>query len=315
MRAYIARRLLLVPLIVLLVSLLTFSLVRFLPGDAAVARLGAQAGDCAECIAAARKELGLDKSKVEQYVRWLGKAVQGDFGISMANTRPIAPELRKRASVTVQLGAVTILFTILIGVPVGIISAIKARTITDYLLRFFSILFLSIPSFWLATLIVYLPAYWWQWTPAKQYKSIGEDPVQHFVLLLLPALVLALTASAYVARITRSAMLEALASDHVRTARAKGLAERRVVLAHVFRNSLIPLLTVIGLQTGLILGGSIIIEDIFQIPGMGQMAGRAVFDRDYQTVQAVAVVIATVFALVTLVVDITYAWVDPRIRY
>ena len=315
MRAYIVRRLLLVPLIVFLVSVLTFTLVRVLPGDAAVARLGAQSGSCEECLAAAREELGLDDPYIVQYWNWFKGAIRGDFGISTANTREITPELKDRALVTIQLGIVTILFTVLIGVPVGVISAIRAGKPVDYGLRFFSILGLSIPNFWLATLIVYLPAYWWQWTPAKEFPTIQEDPVQHFVLLLLPALVLSITASAYVARITRSSMLEGLTSDHVRTARAKGLIERNVVWSHVFRNSLIPLLTVIGLQAGLILGGAVIIEDIFGIPGMGQMARNAVFDRDYQTVQAVVVVISTTFVLVTLLVDIAYAWVDPRIRY
>ncbi|MCC6381500.1 MAG: ABC transporter permease [Dehalococcoidia bacterium] len=315
MRAYILRRLLLVPLIVVLVSIITFSLVRILPGDAAVARLGAQAGSCEQCLEAARKELGLDKSYPEQYWNWFKNAIRGDFGLSTATTREIGPELKERSLVTLQLGLITIVFTILIGVPIGVISAVKAGRPTDYGLRFFSILGLSVPNFWIATLIVYLPAYYWQWNPAKKFTTISEDPLSHFSLLLLPALVLAISASAYVARITRSAMLESLASDHVRTARAKGLAERVVVFEHVFRNSLIPLLSVVGLQFGLILGGSIIIEDIFGIPGMGQMAGRAVFDRDYQTVQAVAVVISTTFVLITLLVDVAYAWVDPRIRY
>lgn len=315
MRAYILRRILLVPLIVVLVSIMTFSLVRILPGDAAVARLGAQAGACQECLDRAREELGLDKSYPQQYWKWFKGAIVGDFGLSNATTREIGPELRKRALVTLQLGSLSILFTILIGVPIGVLSAVKSGKLLDYFLRFFSILGLSVPGFWLATLVVYLPVYWWTWNPAKQFKTLSEDPLSHFGLLLLPALVLAISASAYVARITRSSMLEALTSDHVRTARAKGLAERSVVLSHVFRNSLIPLLTVVGLQTGFILGGSIIIEDIFGIPGMGQLAGRAVFDRDYQTLQAVTVVTTLTFVTITLFVDIAYAWVDPRIRY
>ena len=305
----------LVPLIVFIVSIMTFSLVRILPGDAAVARLGAQAGACEECVARARAELGLDKSYPEQYWKWFSGAIHGDFGLSNATTREIAPELKKRALVTLQLGVLSILMTVLIGVPIGVLSAIRAGRLLDYGLRLFSILGLSVPNFWLATLVVYLPVYWWTWNPAKQFQTFSDDPVAHIGLLLLPALVLAVSASAYVARITRSSMLEALASDHVRTARAKGIAERNVVLSHVFRNSLIPLLTVVGLQTGFILGGSIIIEDIFGIPGMGQMAGRAVFDRDYQTLQAVTVVTTLTFVMTTLAVDIGYAWVDPRIRY
>jgi peptide/nickel transport system permease protein len=315
MRNYIVRRLLLVPFIVLVVSIITFMFVRILPGDVAVTRLGAAGQNCDTCVQKVRESLNLDKSYPEQYWIWFKDAIRGDFGLSASSTREITPELRERAFVTLQLGAITILFTILIGVPVGVMSAIKSGKPTDYALRFFSILGLSVPNFWTATLVVVLPSYWWQWTPAQKFTTISEDPVKHFVLLLLPALMLAITASAYVARITRSSMLEALTSDHVRTARAKGLREASVVFNHVFRNSLIPLLTVVGLQTGLILGGSIIIEDIFSIPGMGQMAGRAVFDRDFMTVQAVTVVISAVFMLITLAVDIAYAWVDPRIRY
>lgn len=315
MRAYIIRRLLLFPVVLFLVSVLSFTFIRLLPGDAAVARFGAQSGSCEECLDAVREELGLNKSKPEQYWIWFRDAIRLDFGKSAATTREISPELKERAAITLQLGLITIIFTVLLGVPIGILSALKSGSLLDYGLRFFSILGLSVPNFWVGTLVITLPVVWWQWTPTKQYKTLGEDPVQHFVLLLLPALCLAITASAYVARITRSAMLETLTSDHVRTARAKGLRESSVVMAHVFRNSLIPLITVIGLQTGLIIGGSLIIEDIFSIPGMGQMVGRAVFDRDYQTVQAGVVVIASVFITVTLLVDIAYAWADPRIRY
>ncbi len=315
MRTYILRRLILVPFIVFVVSVITFMFVRILPGDVAVTRLGAAGQNCDTCVQKVRESLNLDKPYPEQYWLWFKDAIRGDFGLSASSTQEITPELRERAAVTLQLGAITILFTVLIGVPIGVISAVKSGRATDYFLRFFSILGLSVPNFWTATLVVILPSYWWQWTPAQKFTTISEDPVKHFVLLVLPALVLALTASAYVARITRSSMLEALTSDHVRTARAKGLRESRVVFDHVFRNSLIPLLTVIGLQAGLILGGSIIIEDIFSIPGMGQMAGRAVFDRDFMTVQAVTVVIAAVFMFITLIVDVTYAWVDPRIRY
>ncbi|MFN0094538.1 MAG: ABC transporter permease [Dehalococcoidia bacterium] len=315
MRTYVLRRLLLVPFIVFIVSVITFMFVRILPGDVAVTRLGAAGQNCDTCVQKVRESLNLDKPYAEQYWLWFKDAIRGDFGLSASSTQEISPELRERAFVTLQLGGLTILLTILIGVPIGIISAIKSGRLTDYILRFVSILGLSVPNFWTATLVVVLPSYWWQWTPAQKFTTISEDPVKHFVLLFLPALMLAITASAYVARITRSSMLEALTSDHVRTARAKGLRETSVVFNHVFRNSLIPLLTVIGLQAGLILGGSIIIEDIFSIPGMGQMAGRAVFDRDFMTVQAVSVVIAACFMTITLVVDVAYAWVDPRIRY
>ncbi len=315
MRAYIVRRLLLVPLILLGVSILTFTLVRVLPGDAALTRLGATGQNCAECRAKVTKALGLDKPAPVQYLNWLGDALHGDFGLSVAQNQPIAPQLRDRLFNTVQLAVLAVLLTVLIGVPVGAISALRPGTKTDYLARFLSILGLSIPDFWIGTLVVLMPAIWWHWTPVKQFVSLQQNPLKHVALLLLPALVLSIGASAYVARLVRSSMLEVLTTDHVRTARSKGLHERTVVYRHVFRNSLVTVLTVIGLQFGLILGGSIVIESIFSIPGIGSMVADAVFNRDYPVVQASAVVIAAGFMLITLAVDISYAWIDPRIRY
>lgn len=315
MRNYILRRLALFPVILLGVSLLTFSLIRLLPGDAALTRLGATGQNCAECRAKVTKALGLDKPAPEQYLRWLGAAVRGDFGLSVARNQRISPQLRDRAWTTVQLGVITIALTLLLGVPIGALSAVRPGSVVDYSARFLSILGLSIPNFWLATLVVLMPAVWWHWTPAKPWVAISKDPLNHFALLLLPALVLAIGSSAYVARIVRSSMLEILYSDHVRTARAKGLAERSVLYRHVFRNSLLTLLTVIGLQFGLVLGGSIVIEQIFGVPGIGSMVAGAVLNRDYPEVQAAATVIAAGFLLVTLAVDVAYGWVDPRIRY
>jgi peptide/nickel transport system permease protein len=315
MRAYVLRRLLLLPFLLLGVSILSFTMVRALPGDASTIRLGAAGSACEDCVRLVRKELGLDKSKPEQYVLWLKNSLQGDFGVSTATRREISPELRERAFNTIQLGTITIIFTLLIGIPVGAISAIKPGSLLDYFVRFFSILGLSVPGFWIATLVVVMPSYWWGWTPVKQWATLTDDPLSHFGLLILPSLVLAISSSAYVARIVRSSMLEIMYSDHVRTARAKGLKERSVIFSHVFRNSLLTLLTVIGLQFGLILGGSIIIESIFSIPGMGSWAASAVANRDYPTVQAVTVTIAAAFMLITLIVDVAYAWADPRVSY
>ncbi|MBE7519636.1 MAG: ABC transporter permease [Thermoflexaceae bacterium] len=213
MRTYIIRRLLLFPFMLLGVSILTFTLVRALPSDAATIRLGAAGSACDECRALVIKELGLDKSKPEQYLIWLKGAVQGDFGISTATRREITPELRDRAFTTFQLAVLTVVLTLAIGIPVGALSAIKAGSVVDYTARFFSILGLSIPGFWLATLIVVMPSYWWGWTPVKQWASLTGDPLSHFGLLLLPSLTLAIASSAYVARILRSSMLEVLYSD------------------------------------------------------------------------------------------------------
>ncbi|MCC6381431.1 MAG: ABC transporter permease [Dehalococcoidia bacterium] len=315
MRAYVLRRLLLFPVILFAVSVITFSLIRLLPGDAAVARLGAAGAQCDTCFEQVRKELGLDKSKPEQYWIWLKDAIRGDFGLSTSTRTEVSPELRHRLWTTLQLGILAIVFTLLIGIPVGAVSAVRAGSPSDYLLRFFSILGLSVPNFWIGTLVVFMPVIWWGWTPVKDWVDLTDDPGQHFLLLLLPAVVLSISGAAYVARITRSAMLEALSSDHVRTARAKGLWERAVIMRHVLRNSMLTLLTVVGLQFGVILGGSVIIESIFAVPGIGAWIVTAVNNRDYQIVQGVTVVFAAWFLLITLLTDVLYAWVDPRIRY
>jgi peptide/nickel transport system permease protein len=314
MRTYILRRVLLFPFIVLAVSMITFFLIRALPGDAAVARLGAAGAQCDSCFDQVRRELGLDKSKPEQYWIWFRDAVRGDFGLSTATRQDVSPELRERVWNTFQLGMFTICFTLLIGVPIGIISAVKAGKPIDYVLRFLSILGLSVPSFWIATLVIFMPLIWWGWSPLENFVGWG-DPLMHIRLLALPALILSIGGSAYVARITRSAMMETLSSDFVRTARAKGLWERVVVLRHALRNSMLTLLTVVGLQFATVLGGSVVVETIFGIPGMGAWLVFAVSNRDYQIVQGVTVIFAIWFVGITLLTDVLYAWVDPRIRY
>ncbi len=314
MRTYVLRRVLLFPLLVLAVSMITFFLIRALPGDAAVARLGAAGAQCDTCFDQVRKELGLDKSKPEQYWIWFSDAIRGDFGLSTATRQRVSPELRDRVWNTFQLGVLTIFFTLALGIPVGILSAVRAGKPVDYILRFLSILGLSVPSFWIATLVIFMPVIWWGWTPLDNYVG-WSDPLKHLQLLALPAFILAISGSAYTARITRSSMLETLSSDFVRTARAKGLWERVVILRHVLRNSMLTLLTVIGLQFATVLGGSVVIETIFGVPGMGAWLVFAVSNRDYQIVQGVTVIFAMWFVAITLLTDVLYAWVDPRIRY
>ena len=320
MRNYVFRRLLLIPAVVFVISVLTFSLIRALPGDAAIARLGASGQQCQSCMDQVRKELGLDKSKPEQYWIWLKGALQLDFGLSTSTSQPVSNELGERAWNTLQVGILTIAFTLLLGIPVGAISANRRGSWIDNTLRFVSILGLSLPAFWVATLVVSLPSIWWNQTWVTdwvllRWVDFGDDPLKHLLVMVLPALTLAIGGSAYVARITRSSMLEVLTSDHVRTARAKGLWERAVILRHVMRNSMLTLLTVVGLQFGVVLGGSVIIETIFGIPGIGAWLVSAVSNRDYQIVQAISLVFALWFLAITLVTDIMYAWVDPRIRY
>jgi peptide/nickel transport system permease protein len=315
MRVYIIRRLLLMPFMLLAMSLLLFLLLQVQPGDAALLRIGAT-GSCQECLDAVRADLGLDRPWIVQYLDWLGDAVRFDFGKTLGTNSPIGPEIRQAFPKTLELGVLSILLTILIGIPVGVISAVKQGTLLDVFLRFTSVAGLSIPNLWLGTLLIVLPVIWFDWTPfSRDQPSLFDDPLKNLEVYFWPALTIAISSSAYFARLLRSSMLEVLYSDHVRTARAKGLKERVVVLRHVLRASLVTVLTLIGLQFGAALGGSVIVENIFGIPGMGTIVLTAVNKQDYRQTLAVIMVFATLFILIQLIVDVLYAYVDPRIRY
>jgi peptide/nickel transport system permease protein len=314
MRAYIIRRLAIFPVFLFVVSVVTFIVIRSLPGDAALVNLGIGNAACTECREQIREELGLNKPLPEQYWIWLSNAVTGDFGNSTVHKREIAPEVADRLLNTLEITIAAVLFTVLLGVPLGAISAIRSGGVTDYAARGVAILGLSIPNFWIATLVVILPAIWWGWTPAGEWLDWSDSVPGHLRVVALPAAVLAISSAAYVARVTRSSLLEVMRTDFVRTARAKGLAEQVVMARHVFRNSLVTLLTIIGLQAGVLLGGAVVVEAVFGVPGLGLMAQQAVIARDFQTLQALTVLFALWFITVQLIVDIAYAWVDPRIR-
>lgn len=311
---YILRRVAVFPIFLLTVSVVTFLVMRWLPGDAALVNTGLGNATCITCQQAIRAELGLDKPLATQYGIWFKGAIRGDFGNSTTNKRAIAPEIRSRFWNTLQITILAMILTVLVGVPLGAISAMYRETVADYGARILSILGLSIPNFWLATLIVLLPALWWGWTPAGDWVG-WSDAGTHLRLLFLPASVLAVGSAAYVARIVRSSMIEELASDYVRTAHSKGLALRRVMSRHVLRNSMLTVLTVLGLQAGVLLGGAVVVESIFSVPGVGLMASQAVVARDFQTLQALTVLFAAWFITIQLAVDIAYGMIDPRIRY
>ncbi len=315
MRAYIIRRLLVVPPMLLAMSILLFYLLQIQPGDAALLKVGAT-GSCQECLQRVREDLGLDRPPVVQYMSWLGGVLQGDFGKTLGTNDPIGPEITQALPKTIEIAVFAIILTMALGIPIGVISAVKQGTILDYVMRFVTIAGLSVPVFWLGTLLVLMPVLWFDWTPlARDYKGINEDPIQNIRIMFWPAITLAIGSSAYVARLVRSTMLEILYSDHVRTARAKGLSETVVVLRHVFRASLVTVLTLVGLQLSALLGGAVLIEQIWGIPGLGQISLQAVNKRDYREVLAVTMVFATMSIAVTIVVDVLYAYVDPRIRY
>lgn len=315
MRAYIIRRLLLVPVTLFIISIIVFIFMRAVPGDAAVAKCGAAGSFDEQCFEAIREELGLNRSRFEQYTLWLSDIVlRGDFGFSPLQRKHINDEIGPRLWNTAQVGLLSIVFTLFIGIPVGAVSAIRSGRLSDYVLRFLAVLGLSVPNFWVASLVIIFPAVWWGTRVAPDWVG-WEEPWTHLQIVAIPAFLLALTGGATLARIVRSSMLEVLRSDYVRTARAKGLRENAVVARHVFRTSMIPLFTLIGIQLGLVLGGSVIMEQIFNIPGMGLWIISAAGQRDFIVIQGAAIFFAAWFLLITLVIDIAYAWVDPRIRY
>ncbi len=326
MQNYIIQRLILLPLTIVVVSILVFVLMRVIPGDAAAVRCGASGVADQTCIEGLRRELGLDicdKSKnawgdvtctAEQYWKWVSEIFQGDFGQQIVPPKPIADELWWRLGNTIQLGMLSITFSLLIGVPVGILSAIRAGKLSDYVARFFAILSLSVPNFWIGTLIVALPAFFWQQRWIPDWTGWAE-PATHLRILIIAALVLGIASAGYLARIARSSMLEVMRSDYVRTARAKGLRENIIIMRHTFRPSMITVFTIAGLQFGGILGGSVIIETLFNIPGVGFWIVNNVGERDFQVIQAIALLLATWFLLIRLLVDVGYAYIDPRIRY
>ena len=319
MRTYIARRLLLFVPTLLGASLLIFVLMRLVPGDIAeilVYQTGSESSAVQKRqIEQIRRELGLDRPVATQYLSWLAGAVRGDFGYSYSQRRPVNEILAERFPRSMELAAVTLILAALWSIPLGVVSAVRQNTWLDYLVRVLSISGLSLPIFFTGVLILYLLVRVFRWLPPLEYVSLTEAPVENLKQLIWPALAQAYYISAPIMRLTRSQMLEVVRQDYVRTARAKGLGERVVMYRHALRNSLLPVVTFIGWWGGRLLGGVVIMEIIFAVPGMGLALVQAVSYRDYPTVQAIIFVMALIFLAVNLAVDVLYGWLDPRIRY
>lgn len=314
MLKYIAGRLVLLVPVLLGISIVTFALIRLAPGDAVLIALGADARATPEQVAAIRRAYGLDQPVPVQYARWLGRVVQGDLGKSIRTGRTIRQELALRLPVTIEL---TILAAILGTIPAlvfGTLAAIRRNSGLDYAATVSTLVGISVPNFLLATLLVLVFSLWLRWLPPLGYVELARNPAQNLRNMVLPALSLGLPLTAILMRMTRSSVLEALGQEHVRVARAKGLRERRVILRHVLPNAAIPIITVAGIQIARLLGGTVIVETIFGLPGIGRYIFEAIGTRDYPVVQGVTLVIAVLFVLVSLVVDILYAVVDPRLR-
>ena len=319
MRTYIARRLLLFVPTLFGASLLIFVLMRLVPGDIAeilVYQTGSESSAVQKRqIEQIRRELGLDRPIAEQYLSWLAGALRGDFGYSYSQRRPVTEILAERFPRSMELAAVTLMLAALWSIPLGVVSAVRQNTWLDYLVRVLSISGLSLPIFFTGVLILYVLVRLFRWLPPLEYVSLTEAPVENLKQLIWPALAQAYYISAPIMRLTRSQMLEVVRQDFVRTARAKGLAERAVMYRHALSNSLLPVVTFIGWWGGRLLGGVVIMEIIFAVPGMGLALVQAVSYRDYPTVQAIIFVMALIFLAVNLAVDLLYGWLDPRIRF
>jgi peptide/nickel transport system permease protein len=312
MGQYLLRRLVLAVPTLFLVSLGVFSIVRLLPGD--VVDIMYEEHNYADTKAEMREILGLNQPLPIQYGRWISGMFRGDFGESLWTKRSAAEELKARMPVSLELGVMSFFLAMFIAIPIGILSAVKADTPIDYIVRTYAIGGLSIPSFWLATLVIIYGAKWFHWSPPLVFVPFRENPVQHFSQFIIPALLLGAFGWASVIRMTRTMMLEVLREDYIRTARAKGLTNGRVIMRHAARNACLPVITLIGIYLPGVIGGAVIIETIFGLPGMGRYTVEIINSRDYPMLQIVNLVFASMIILSNLAVDCTYALLDPRIR-
>ncbi|MGO4327514.1 ABC transporter permease [Cupriavidus sp. 2TAF22] len=317
MNAYIARRVMALIPTLLFASLIVFVIVRMVPGD--VVDLMLSQND----ISADTKSredlvrlLGLDQPMWRQYLHWAGNIVlHGDLGHSLWQGEPVLKMVLARMPATFSLGVMALIVALSVALPIGVLSAIRQDTAADYVARSFSILMLAVPSFWLGTMVMVFPSVWWGWSPEVRYVPFLENPLQHVVNMLVPAVILGMALSAITMRMTRTMMLEVLRQDYIRTAWAKGLDERLVILRHALRNALIPVVTLIGLQAPLLIGGAVVIEQIFVLPGMGLLLLDAVNQRDYPVITGVFLVVGVAVMLINLLVDLSYGLFDPKVRH
>jgi len=317
MQAYIARRLLALIPTLFFASVIVFVTVRLIPGD--IIDLMMSQND----ISAGKKDrealqaaLGLDQPMHTQYVRWIGAILfSGDMGKSLWQNTPVTEQILQRLPITFELGLLSLIVALSVAIPIGVYSAIRQDTAGDYITRSFSILMLAVPSFWLGTLVMVFPSIWWGWSPEIKFVPFTQDPIANLSQMIVPSIILGCSLSAITMRLTRTMMLEVLRQDYVRTAWAKGLSEGLVVWRHALRNALIPVVTLVGLQAPILIGGAVIMEQIFVIPGMGLLLLEAVSQRDYPIITGVFLVVGLAVMLINLIVDLSYGLLDPKVRY
>lgn len=313
MFAYIIRRLLLLIPVLLIVGIMVFMLIHLIPGDPTTALLGPDA--TSEQHDALREQLGLNEPLPVQFVDWITDAVRLDFGDSLFLGMPVTEALLDRVQPTGLLTLYSLALAILIAIPSGVLAALRPNSVLDRLMMILSISGAAIPGFFFGILLILLFAVVLGWLPSGGYVDFGEDPIEHFRYMILPTVALGFSAAGLLARMVRSTMLDVLNQDYVRTAYSKGLRERHVVLRHALRNATIPAMTVIGILLATMLGGTVVIETVFNIPGMGRLVVQSVTRRDFPIVQGAVLVVATIEVLVMLLLDVLYVYIDPRIRY
>jgi peptide/nickel transport system permease protein len=309
------RRLLALIPTLLFASLIVFATVRMIPGDV-IDMMLSQNDLAADKLSRDHlvRALGLDKPMAEQYLLWIAGILRGDFGRSLWQSTPVLELVLQRLPVTFELGVIALAVGLVIALPIGVYSAVRQDTVGDIVARSFSILLLAVPSFWMGTMVMVFPSIWWGWSPEVNYVKFGDDPIQNLKQMIVPAVVLGASLSAVTMRMTRTMMLEVLRQDYIRTARAKGLNQRLVIMRHALRNALIPVITLVGLQAPLLIGGAIVIEQIFVIPGMGLLLLDAVNQRDYPIITGVFLTVGLAVMLINLMVDLSYGLLDPRVR-
>ena len=315
MLGFVGRRFLLMIPTIIGISIIIFLMVRLMPGDIVDVLLGGDAVATQEQKDQVREQLGLTGSYPEQYWSWASGVLTGDFGESYRNTEPVADVLSRAVPITLELMILALLIATLIGVPLGVISAVRRDSVSDYGARVGGLVGISIPSFWLATLLLLLTSRVFGWVPPITYVPFFDDPLTNLSQFILPAISISVFTLAIVMRMVRATMLEVLSQDYVRTARAKGVQHRLVVYRHALRNALIPVVTIVGFEIGILMGGAAIVEIIFGLPGVGYVLLNAIFNRDYPVVQGATLLIAIIFVVSNTVVDIVYGWLDPRISH
>jgi peptide/nickel transport system permease protein len=313
MLRYLASRLVGTIPVLFLVSLLTFLMIHLTPGDPVRLMLGDDATQ--EAMDALNRKLGLDQSLPVQYARWLGNILTGDMGDSIRSRQPVLEAIAERIPVTLELSVLSMLIAIAIGIPTGIIAAVRRNSAADIASTTLALTGISIPNFFLGIVLILVFAEWLGWLPPSGYEPFLDDPLRNLQLMIMPSFALGTALAGTISRMMRSSLLEVLGADYVRTARAKGLTERAAILSHAVKNAMLPVITIVGLQTGTVLGGAILTETIFALPGIGRLVVDSIFARDFPIVQGVILFLALMRILSSLITDILYARLDPRISY